>query len=103
MSFNPVSGASSNALTQLPHGLTSEDIAALSHYPTIAKLFAAASSGELAALEVKLKSTFSALERVILRGSTDDSKQAKLAADAVKITTDFLEMLKQLQQGGKPI
>jgi uncharacterized iron-regulated protein len=75
--------------------LTPEDIRSLSHYPSLDKLFQDKDLAALNELKRKLLTTFQNLERVVLRGSENDSKQAKISASAVKTALDFLAMLEQ--------
>lgn len=88
----------SDKTQELPFGLTPEDIAHLSNYPSIGQLF----NGDASALKVmknKLSTTFQNLERVVLRGSKEDAERAKSSAVAVKTTLEFLEMLEKLRDG----
>ena len=78
--------------------LTPEDIAALTHYPSLDKLFQDQDLSALRALQSKLQTTFQNLERVILRGSAEDSKRAQTAAGAVKNALDFLTVLEKARQ-----
>ncbi len=75
--------------------LTPEDIAALTHYPSLDKLFQDKDLSALRNTQNNLQVTFQNLERVILRGSEEDSKRAKTAAAAVKNALDFLKVLEK--------
>ena len=86
---------------QLPEGLTAEDITALANYPSLAKLFDAADLTELNQTQNTLRNTFQALERIVLRGSNEDAKQAKSAASAFKIAIDFLETIKLMKTNAR--
>ena len=76
-------------------GLTPEDIAALSNYPSLGKVLDNSNQQEFAKMKERLNQTFQNLERVILRGTREDSAKASKAAAAIKIASNFLEMLKQ--------
>ncbi len=75
--------------------LTPEDIAALTHYPSLDKLFQDKDLSALKNMQNSLQTTFQNLERVILRGSEDDSRRAKAGAAAVKNALDFLKVLEK--------
>lgn len=75
-------------------GLTPEDITALSNYPSLGKVLDK-NSTEFVKMKEKLTSTFQQYERVILRGTSEDSTKAKQAAAAIRVALDFLEMVKQ--------
>ena len=79
--------------------LTPEDIAALTHYPSLDKLFQDKDLLALENMQNRFQTTFRNLERVILRGSEDDSKRAKAASTAVKNALDFLNVLKKARNG----
>lgn len=82
---------------RLPTGLTSKDIAALTHYPSLDKLFHDHELSDFKTMKNRLQITFQNLERVVLRGSGDDSKRAQVAAVAVRNALEFLEMLEQIR------
>lgn len=82
---------------QLPEGLTAEDVAALANYPSLAKLFDAKDLTALNQMQNLMQNTFQALERIVLRGSNEDAKQATNAAAAFKIAIDFLETIKTMK------
>lgn len=97
MNFDSTLQSTINDSSNLPEGLSAADIAALSNYPSLAKLFDASDLTELNQMQNRLRGTFQALERVVLRGSNEDAKQAKSAAAAFKITLDFIEVIKQMK------
>ncbi|MEP6923854.1 MAG: hypothetical protein ABI954_05285 [Pyrinomonadaceae bacterium] len=97
MNFDSHLHNSARSSGSLLNGLTSEDIAALTHYPSLDKLFHDHDFSALNTMKSRLQTTFQNLERVILRGSGDDSKRAQVAAAAVRNALDFLEMLEQIR------
>jgi hypothetical protein len=82
----------------LPIGLTEADITALTHYPTLAKLFDGANLEGIATMKTKLNLTIQNLERVVIRGSRTDSEQAQIAVTAIRNALDFLELLEQMRR-----
>lgn len=80
---------------RLPNGLTAADIAALSHYPSLDKLFHDPDLSTLLAMKNKLHETFQNIERVVLRGSASEAKRAQTAAISVKSALDFLAAIEQ--------
>lgn len=78
--------------------LTTEDIAALAHYPSLDKLFQDKDLSALSAMKTKLSQTFQNLERVIMRGSESDAKQAKFASLSVKNALEFLNTLEKTRK-----
>lgn len=76
-------------------GLTPDDIAALSNYPSLGKVLDNNNPQEFAKIKEKLNQTFQNFERVVLRGSREDSAKANRAAAAIKVANDFLDMVKQ--------
>lgn len=101
MNFNSKLENTSNDSLELPTGLTTEDIIALSNYPSVGKLFDSNDFSKLASMQNKLNNTFHALERVVLRGSSEAAKRAKASIEAIKIATQFLEMLRQIKEKHK--
>ncbi len=101
MNFDSTLQNATGDSARLPEGLTAEDVAALANYPSLAKLYDAADLTELNQMQNKMRHTFQALERVVLRGSSEDAKQAKSAASAFKIATDFLETIKSMKTNGR--
>lgn len=100
MDFNSHLQNLSDNVQQLPFGLTPEDIAHLSNYPSLGKLFDG-EAANLTALKNRLRATFQDLERVVLRGTKEDSERAKLSAATVKTTLEFIETLENLRTSYK--
>lgn len=94
MNFNSHLQQLSDNVQQLENGLTPEDMAHLSNYPSLGKLFDGGPN-DLKNLKNKLTATFQDFERVILRGSKEDAERAKLSAASVKTTLELIEMLEQ--------
>jgi hypothetical protein len=94
-SFKPFSTAGT---ADLPIGLTAEDVAALTNFPSIGRLFEKPELSDLNEMKARLNETFQNLERVVRRGSTDDARRAQTAIAAVTTALDFLQMLEQIQQ-----
>lgn len=80
-----------------PNGLTPADMVALSHYPSLDKLFHEPDLAALATMTKKLEQTFQNIERIVLRASVEESKRAKTAAEAVRNALDFLQVIKKMR------
>lgn len=96
--FKLFSTAETAASANLPIGLTAEDVAALTNFPCIGRLFEKPGLPDLKEMKARLNQTFQNLERVVRRGSTDDARRAQTAIAAVATALDFLQMLEQMQQ-----
>lgn len=97
MNFDSHLHQSNDSESRLPNGLTSADVAALTHYPSLDQLFHERDSSALNAMKNRLETTFQNFERVILHGSKGDSERAQAASVAVRNALDFLQMLEQLR------
>ncbi len=78
-----------------------EDLAKLFDYPSIGQLFSEKEIGKLEDFFAKLTATDENLERVIRYGNKSEAEKAARASQAVKITLEFLQNLKEMQIANK--
>ncbi len=78
-----------------------EDLAKLFNYPSIGQLFSEKEFGNLENFFAKLTVTDENLERVIRYGNQSEAEKATRASQAVKITLEFLQNLKEMQPAKK--
>ncbi len=78
-----------------------EDLAKLFDYPSIGQLFSEKEIGKLEDFFAKLTATDENLERVIRYGNKIEAEKAVRASQAVKITLEFLQNLKEMQIANK--
>jgi len=74
-----------------------EDLAKLFNYPSIGQLFSEKEIGKLEEFLAKLIVTDENLERVIRYGNQSEAEKATQASQAVKITLEFLQNLREMQ------
>ena len=84
-------------LNGLKSEFNQEDLAKLFNYPSIGQLFSEKEIGKLEEFFARLTVMDENLERVIRYGNQSEAEKATRASQAVKITLEFLQNLREMQ------